>query len=116
TAQQASFEGQVLILADIAHGTQHKNGSIEFCGSSPAQRIVTNLAAAALQGLLCSNRRFPFARLAGLLIALLQTIHLVDLPEQIAMILAQAGGADAAQMLNIARTPEVEHRVIANNE
>ena len=37
-------------------------------------------------------------------------------PQQIALVLTQAGSTDTTQMLDIAGTPEVEYRVIANNE
>ena len=42
TAQQTPLDGQLVVLADIAKGTQGKDGAIEFCSSRPAERIITN--------------------------------------------------------------------------
>src|SRR6266699_3636952 len=45
-----------------------------------------------------------------------QAYQLALLPELIALVLAQAGGADAVQVSCIARAPEVEDRVVANHK
>src|SRR5258707_2274652 len=116
-----SSKRELLILADVTKCTERKDGAIEFRGSGATERVRADLPASFLQGLRCAIGCLAllFPRLLTFLVGffqLLQAYQLALLPELIALVLAQAGGADAVQVSCIARAPEVEDRVVANHK
>src|SRR6185312_10514591 len=121
TAQQASLNGKLVILFDIVEYTQGGDGAVELCRTSTAQRVGANARAPFFQRLYRSlgGQAFFLPGLLAFLLTcfqLLQPGYLALLPQFIALIFAQAGCADTAQVLYIARSPEIEDGVIANDE
>src|SRR5260370_38192993 len=111
----------VVVVVCVTSGRDRKGGVLVFGGSRERAGVGADLPASFLQGLCCALGcpALLFPRLLTFLVVffqLLQAYQLALLPELIALVLAPAGGADAVQGSCIARTPEVEDRVVANHK
>ncbi len=121
TAQQASLEGQLLLRVDIAERAQGEDGAIHLGCPGAAERVRTDPLASLLQCFdrCCGGRAFFLAGFLALVCVprlSFDTSYLALLPQHVALVLAQAGCADAPQVGDIARPPEVEHGIIADNK
>src|SRR6266513_3970712 len=116
-----SFDRQPVVLSNVAEGTQSKNSAIEFRRARATEGIRTYGAAASLQSLRRAFNSFGtfliFFLLAGVITHLepLQAHPFALFPQEVTLVLTEAGGTNAAQVLYVAWTPEIEHRVIAND-
>src|SRR5437667_5007665 len=109
------------MFIDVSKGTERKNGAIEFCCPGTAEWICSNPLAPFFQRLSSTfgGDAFLFSPLPALLISLfqfLQANQLTLFPQDISLVFAQAGGTDTSQVLDITWTPQIEYRVIANDE
>src|SRR5438876_1125662 len=109
------------MLIDVSKGTERKNCTIEFGCAGTAERKRSNPLASLFQRLSSAfgGKTFLFPRFLALLstsFQFLKAYQLALFPKNIALIFTQAGGTNTTQVLDITRTPQIEYRVIANDE